>query len=127
MTDDDRVERVAMAIARVRYDYEAGFQFEPLEQERKEARAALAAAEPRWQPIETAPRDGTTIDVWSSSNGRTPDVSWGDYWIPYWPGDDRSGKRHVGWRYRSHDDHDYYSAGEPTHWQPLQPPPGDKP
>lgn len=30
-----------------------------------------------WQPIETAPRDGTVIDLWHDELGRTPDCKWG--------------------------------------------------
>lgn len=36
-----------------------------------------------WQPIETAPRDGTVIDVWDEWHGcRVANVSWvGDMWL----------------------------------------------
>ena len=30
-----------------------------------------------WQPIETAPGDGTEIDLWSPSRGRLADCYWG--------------------------------------------------
>lgn len=29
-----------------------------------------------WENIETAPKDGTLIDVWSDRLGRVPDVFW---------------------------------------------------
>jgi hypothetical protein len=29
-----------------------------------------------WQPIETAPKDGTIIDVWTSGGWRVADVAW---------------------------------------------------
>ena len=32
-----------------------------------------------WQPIETAPKDGTIIDVWHDRWGRHTDVKWGEY------------------------------------------------
>jgi hypothetical protein len=55
MTDDDRVERVTRAIQK------AHAYSDPRQRWQKMARAALAAAEPQWQPIETAPRDGTLV------------------------------------------------------------------
>ena len=65
-----------------------------------------------WQPIETAPKDGTKVLVWSNSNvWNEPDVA---YWgrsnplnQPAWAG----GHCRV-----SHID-------QPTHWMPLPPPP----
>jgi hypothetical protein len=30
-----------------------------------------------WRPIETAPKDGTPIDVWGPDHGRMTDVYWG--------------------------------------------------
>ncbi|WP_373318459.1 DUF551 domain-containing protein [Laribacter hongkongensis] len=31
-----------------------------------------------WQPIETAPKDGTEFDAWSKFGGRVPNVFWGN-------------------------------------------------
>lgn len=31
-----------------------------------------------WQPIETAPRDGTVIDLWHKSGARVSEVWWTD-------------------------------------------------
>lgn len=66
-----------------------------------------------WQPIDTAPRDGTTVDVWcqysDGSSGRIVDCCFKDgRWV-----------RLVGTR-------DAYWINyivPPTHWQPLPPPP----
>jgi hypothetical protein len=33
-------------------------------------------AQPAWQPIETAPRDGTPIDMWTKEGHRIADVRW---------------------------------------------------
>ena len=69
-----------------------------------------------WQPIETAPKDGTEV------------LLWGRYWS------DSQGlfsRPHVGsyvenlerWQVGvSH--HDYRFRVRPTHWMPLPPPPG---
>ena len=43
-----------------------------------------------WQPIETAPKDGTTVDLWHRKHGRVVDAWWDSYgwddeekWIAY--------------------------------------------
>lgn len=81
-----------------------------------------------WQPIETAPKDGTVIDVWR--DGMRDTVSWG--FPPHECGE-------AG----SYCDSDWHSLKEPgwvcstfgeflgcehdpfTHWMPLPPPPTD--
>jgi hypothetical protein len=63
--------------------------------------AALAAAPPvdGWQPIETAPRDGTpVIGYWWHSDG-------GSFGVVVWDGDN--------WRENSD------TVDAPTHWMPL--------
>ncbi len=55
----------------------------------------------QWQPIETAPRDGTPLLVW---DGDVPIIA-------YW--------HRAAWRYSPKG----YTC-HPTHWMPLPPPPG---
>jgi hypothetical protein len=31
-----------------------------------------------WQPIETAPKDGTVVDLWVRGRGRVTDCVWGE-------------------------------------------------
>jgi hypothetical protein len=45
---------------------------EALQAQLAEARAGLA----QWQPIETAPKDGTAIDLWSAHDLRVADAAW---------------------------------------------------
>jgi hypothetical protein len=59
-----------------------------------------------WQPIETAPRDGTMIDVWAWPGERIPDVSWREEWGQW-----------------LHDDGNGLLSCVPTHWMPLPAPP----
>ena len=61
----------------------------------------------KWQPIETAPKDGTHVLLWPS---------------PYWGGDSLSGgyaTAHKRW----FADGSGSETISPTHWQPLPPPP----
>lgn len=66
-------------------------------------RAALSAP-PGWQPIETAPKDGTPVLVWKSG------------WDPYH--NDMDVFRYINRHWRSDD-----LVMLPTHWMPLPNPP----
>ena len=63
-----------------------------------------------WQPIETAPKDGTKILIWGRGGARVVRWSLGPY--------NRKTRRY---------DEDWADGGmfgfEPTHWQPLPAPP----
>ena len=77
-----------------------------------------------WQPIETAPRDGTVVLVW-----------WPDFWVNDGELTDEivggqccvSCNRFGEWQrevtYAAILDDDFEPAEEPTHWQPLPTPP----
>jgi hypothetical protein len=63
-----------------------------------------------WQPIESAPKDGTTILLGHASF--KPEAAWWEYcsWFEGW----------CSGGFRS----DMYGPGfDPTHWMPLPPPP----
>ena len=61
---------------------------------------------PSWQPMETAPKDGTTVDLWSIDT-RLPDAWFED------------GKWKVGGELGD------YVVPNPTHWMPLPAPPSN--
>lgn len=66
----------------------------------------------QWQPIETAPKDGSEVDLWTA-NGRVPDAKWNakrSRWEEWGLG----GFEQMTWV-----DVDY----PPTHWMPLPNPP----
>ena len=66
-----------------------------------------------WQPIETAPKDGTTILLYV---GKFCD----DYAVAFWYGD----YWHVGLKeYARYTDRYDFEFGNPTHWMPLPEPP----
>lgn len=69
-----------------------------------------------WQPIETAPMDGTPILLYKPNEKRMGQYIVAGYWNELWLS---CGGR--GLAYFSHlDQRDY---GHPTHWQPLPEPP----
>lgn len=65
-----------------------------------------------WQPIETAPWDGTTVDLWSELSGtRETDARWtGSRWV------------RLGWN-EMNDGPGVEEVYHPTHWMPLPDPP----
>jgi hypothetical protein len=77
-----------------------------------------------WQPIETAPKDGTPILVWNGSSFGFYTRA-GDMGVAIWreqalPGKDR-------WRWCAQDCCDGVTTYDPTHWMPLPGPPETKP
>lgn len=74
--------------------------------------------EDAWQPIETAPRDGTTVVVHFKGHGAMT-VAWEDPW-----GD---GPEAATWCVTDHKHGPYpvrgYRTGDDTHWRPLPAPP----
>lgn len=73
-----------------------------------------------WQPIETAPRDGTEVLVWCSRNNEM-------YVCVYYKKADDD-KAPSPWLYAVSDYYQtdpYHVVSNPTHWMPLPPPPGD--
>jgi hypothetical protein len=70
-----------------------------------------------WQPIETAPKDGTNILV-ANAEGWVGQVFWQNRWY---------NENHAGWMIANCDEEygEYITA---THWMPLPEPPheGDK-
>jgi hypothetical protein len=87
--------------------------------ERDRLAAALEAARgDAWQPIETAPRDGTTVMVYFKGHGAMT-VAWEDPW-----GD---GPEAATWCVTDHKHGSYpvrgYRTGDDTHWRPLPAPP----
>lgn len=69
-----------------------------------------------WKPIESAPRDGSRVDLWVSygdgEGDRVPDCWWQDGgWAFDWHHDRGSIAMSLGW------------AEAPTHWMPLPTPP----
>ena len=107
---DDRVERVARAIAG-----EAGYDkpweaFNPSEQVMfiEAARAAIAAAD-AWRPIETAPKDGASILV-ADARGRVHEANWQNEWY----GDESN----PGWMPANLDE-EYGSYIAAVAWMPM--------
>ncbi len=89
-------------------------------------RADAPPAESRWLPIETAPKDGTSVDLWFSGQfpGRMTGCFWGkpdhscaeagEYCDSDWHGAD------PGWVDSTFGE---FIETTPTHWMPLPPAP----
>ena len=61
-----------------------------------------------WQPIETAPTDGTEVLVYAR----------GSYAVAFWSGKEWRDMGDIGWAGMYGDD-----GNQPTHWMPLPEPP----
>jgi hypothetical protein len=84
-----------------------------LEQLRQQLDTAKAVGAAEWQPIETAPKDGTWILLW-----------WGDRTVEgHWLDNSHTQFPWAGWKLRSMVVHN--PAHKPTHWMPLPDPPAE--
>lgn len=79
-----------------------------------------------WQPIETAPKDGTIVLLWSRSSDEWATGLWQDVGLPqfFTP----VAGMWVRNLYVAHDptSNPYLPINDPTHWMPLPPPPEPK-
>ena len=104
---DKRIEALTVELAEQRLRFVAAF---GQEQERG------------WQPIETAPRDGTEFLMTNGVNVSSGQWFAGDNGTCDYDGAPNCDEKEAGWM--------DWSGGmqpDPTHWQPLPPPPTDKP
>lgn len=69
-------------------------------------------AERQWQPIETAPKDGTIVDLLFRGNIRIADCIW--YQDEWWTTEQRDPVACVS-----------HGFSKPTHWMPRPEPPND--
>ena len=84
-----------------------------------------SAAQETWLPIETAPKDGTTVlllvaDGEHNLQDEDPGITIGSFGVEGGPEEDPTW-HFAGWSWYQ----DYYcrGTGTPTHWQPLPAPP----
>lgn len=70
-----------------------------------------------WQPISTAPKDGTRVDLWAKC-WRPSDDGFSEMRCPncYWTKGDSEMNRRAAWV-------NLETGWYPTHWRPLQAPP----
>lgn len=74
-----------------------------------------------WQPIETAPKDGTFVLLCGGTGDYSSDRGWPfppvvvAQWVNL--------PLHKHWRYASYDSGYYGEVENPTHWMPLPEPP----
>jgi len=75
-----------------------------------------------WQPIETAPKDGTAFLAWEDDDrgNQWPVVI---KWTEYETEEDREEFGEGFWQYCEELLSDVAGEAEPTHWLPLPPPP----
>lgn len=70
-----------------------------------------------WKPIETAPKDGTTILAWGRYSDMPFTVRWKEKdWQPVWDGWPVIQSAGDSWT-------EYHSADPISHWMPLPAPP----
>ena len=82
--------------------------------------APVSGPAPAWQPIETAPRDGTIVDLWGINHLHYAKRQERICNVHYGPVTDWMGHERNDWRHGRGEDF------EPTHWMPLPAPPVEK-
>ena len=134
--DGDLVERVARTIAEALWGPDAASVYfdsdVPMDvryhDSMKAARAVIAAMQPGWRDMESAPKDGTVIDVWRSEGGREtvfwgyPSHSCGE--MGSYCDSDWHAIRTPGWVCVAFNEFVGGNHNPFTHWQPRPAPPG---
>lgn len=82
----------------------------------------------KWQPIETAPRDGTAVlvmrDIWpGTKSGRAEECNGHNTYVAEWWADEHDGAG--AWICYMNAFHESECPIEPTHWMPLPAPPSN--
>jgi hypothetical protein len=118
MSDESMVELVARAIA-AEFDGADGETWDAHEGQFKAAARAAIAAMPGWQPISSAPRDGTKVDLWLRIDASPMSMGWSDeFRVPEaW----FEGGR--WFHYRESGAKSELETRYITHWRPLPDPP----
>jgi hypothetical protein len=73
-----------------------------------------------WQLIETAPKDGTQVDIWGVNHLHYKKIGLRKCNVSFGPVTDWMGRERDDWRHGMGEDF------EPTHWMPLPQPPAQK-
>lgn len=121
--EKEQIEKLAISLFDTHYNYAGNWKWEKenitsvYEYWRKLAKAAIAAMKPQesWQPIETAPKNGTNILVWWPNEFHCPLVA-------HWNNGKYNGDK-IGWKLTAWSNS---KETEPTHWMPLPQPPKQK-
>ena len=83
-----------------------------------------------WQPIESAPKDGSDMWLWREDSGAflgrwiAPVDFLTDSEIDTWLAGDPEIAEECDWFFADYVQGGRVTDGPPTHWQPLPPPPG---
>ena len=80
----------------------------------------LKAKVTKWQPIETAPKDGTEIFVYDAADKKIYRAKWYlDEEVQEWDAEDlEAGFYELNKCFGDYDDY-FMALGNPTHWMPL--------
>ena len=90
----------------------------PLVDTDDEPAASTGTAPQGWQPIDTAPKDGTVLLLYAEAYHR---IIWGRGW--YFKGVPGDGEGWIAHSFYTQPKDDMIGAFEPTHWHPLPSPP----
>ena len=75
---------------------------------------------PQWKPIETAPKDGTPVDLWGKNRLSYDQHSSRRVNVKFGPVLDWFGQERNDWQHGRGEDY------EPTHWMPIPVPPKER-
>ena len=120
--DEDRVKAWQQELEKTQAQLRA-FQIAPSASVFRRLQAQITVAETGWQPIETAPKDGTVIIIYAKQPIAGTGREWNGIHAAKWnDGAIGNGWGH-GWRLAEYQNLGEGVSGNPTHWMPLPAPP----